>query len=134
MARLTVQSGLQKELMSSGIEVWVQRDRGQLSFLEARSELLVEIREGQSSCPEIVALKERMAQGRALELSERADGMMMFQSRVVVPSTSDLRRRIMHEAHTTPYSIHPGTAKMYQDLKRSFWWQRMKADIIGCVA
>ncbi|GJU18712.1 putative reverse transcriptase domain-containing protein [Tanacetum coccineum] len=35
----------------------------------------------------------------------------------------------MHESHKSKYSIHPGSTKMYQDLKRLYWWPNMKADI-----
>ncbi|GJS43030.1 putative reverse transcriptase domain-containing protein [Tanacetum coccineum] len=35
----------------------------------------------------------------------------------------------MHESHNSKYSIHPGSDKMYQDLKLLYWWPNMKADI-----
>jgi hypothetical protein len=38
----------------------------------------------------------------------------------------ELHCKIMDEAHYSRYSIHPGTNKMYQDLKKNFWWTRMK--------
>jgi hypothetical protein len=41
----------------------------------------------------------------------------------------ELCRKIMDEAHCSRYSIHPGTNKMYQDLKKNFWWTRMKREI-----
>ncbi|GJV15523.1 putative reverse transcriptase domain-containing protein [Tanacetum coccineum] len=41
----------------------------------------------------------------------------------------DLRTLIMHESHKSKYSIHPGFDKMYQDLKKLYWWPNMKADI-----
>jgi hypothetical protein len=37
---------------------------------------------------------------------------------------------ILKEAHETAYSIHPGSEKMYQDLKKKFWWYRMKREIV----
>nr|GEX10017.1 putative reverse transcriptase domain-containing protein [Tanacetum cinerariifolium] len=40
-----------------------------------------------------------------------------------------LRNLIMHESHKSKYSIHPGSNKMYQDLKSLYWWPNMKADI-----
>ncbi|GKD22850.1 putative reverse transcriptase domain-containing protein [Tanacetum coccineum] len=36
---------------------------------------------------------------------------------------------IMHESHKSRYSIHPGSDKMYQDLKKLYWWPNMKAKI-----
>nr|GEZ25496.1 retrotransposon protein, putative, Ty3-gypsy subclass [Tanacetum cinerariifolium] len=42
----------------------------------------------------------------------------------------NLRRdMIMHESYKSKYSIHPGSEKMYQDLKKLYWWPNMKADI-----
>ncbi|GKD84969.1 putative reverse transcriptase domain-containing protein [Tanacetum coccineum] len=40
----------------------------------------------------------------------------------------------MHESHKSKYSIHPGSEKMYQDVKRLFWWPNMKADIATYVS
>jgi hypothetical protein len=46
----------------------------------------------------------------------------------------ELRRKVMDEAHCSRYSIHPGTNKMYQDLNKSFWWTRMKRQIVKYVS
>nr|GEZ71063.1 reverse transcriptase domain-containing protein [Tanacetum cinerariifolium] len=42
----------------------------------------------------------------------------------------NLRNLIMHESHKSKYSIHPGSDKMYRDIKRLYWWPNIKA-IIG---
>jgi hypothetical protein len=52
----------------------------------------------------------------------------------VVPKDFELHRKIMDEAHCSRYSIHPGTNKMYQDLKKNFWWTRMKREIVKYVS
>jgi hypothetical protein len=52
----------------------------------------------------------------------------------VVPKDFELRRKIMDEAHRSRYSIHLGTNKMYQDLKKNFWWTRMKREIVKYVS
>ena len=52
----------------------------------------------------------------------------------MVPKRKELRELILREAHDTPYSIHPGATKMYQDLQRLFWWTRMKRQIAEYVA
>nr|GEY37655.1 putative reverse transcriptase domain-containing protein [Tanacetum cinerariifolium] len=44
------------------------------------------------------------------------------------------RDMIMHESHKSKYSIHPGSDKMYQDLKKIYWWPNMKADIATFVS
>jgi hypothetical protein len=40
----------------------------------------------------------------------------------------------MAEAHSSKLSIHPGSSKMYQDLKPYFWWTKMKKEITAYVA
>jgi hypothetical protein len=46
----------------------------------------------------------------------------------------ELHCKIMNEAHCSRYSIHSGTNKMYQDLKKNFWWMRMKREIAKYVS
>nr|GEZ81746.1 putative reverse transcriptase domain-containing protein [Tanacetum cinerariifolium] len=46
-----------------------------------------------------------------------------------IPCYGNLRTMIMHESHKSKYSIHPGSDKMYQDMKKLYWWPNMKADI-----
>ncbi|GJW25386.1 reverse transcriptase domain-containing protein [Tanacetum coccineum] len=48
---------------------------------------------------------------------------------VVLPCYGDLRTVIMHESHKSKYSVHPGSDKMYHDMKKLYWWTNMKADI-----
>ena len=56
-------------------------------------------------------------------------GILRVLARIWVPNVADLKNEIMREAHSSRYSIHPGSTKMYQDLKRNFWWPDMKRDI-----
>ena len=44
-----------------------------------------------------------------------------------------MREQLLIEAHETPYSVHPGTTKMYQDLKKGYWWPGMKKDVVRFV-
>src|SRR5579884_384716 len=65
---------------------------------------------------------------------EDNEGVLWFKDRIVVPKDFQLRKRILDEDHTSKYSIHPGSNKMYQDLKSQFWWTRMKREIAWYVA
>ncbi|GJS30439.1 putative reverse transcriptase domain-containing protein [Tanacetum coccineum] len=59
----------------------------------------------------------------------RADGTLCFNGRSWLPCYGDLRTVIMNESHKSKYSIHPGSNKMYQDMKKLYWWPNMKANI-----
>ncbi|GJT78247.1 putative reverse transcriptase domain-containing protein [Tanacetum coccineum] len=63
------------------------------------------------------------------KLKPRADGTLCLNGRSCFPCYSDLRTVIMHESHKSKYSIHPGSDKMYQDMRKLYWWPNMKADI-----
>nr|GEW23603.1 putative reverse transcriptase domain-containing protein [Tanacetum cinerariifolium] len=67
-------------------------------------------------------------------LEPRADGTLCLNSRSWLPCYDDLRFLIMHESHKSKYSIHPGSKKMYQDVKKLYRWPNMKADIATYVS
>nr|GFB75423.1 putative reverse transcriptase domain-containing protein [Tanacetum cinerariifolium] len=66
---------------------------------------------------------------REQKLEPRTDGTQCLNGRSWIPCYGDLRTVIMHESHKSKYSIHPGSDKMYQDMKKLYWWPNMKADI-----
>ncbi|GJZ89050.1 putative reverse transcriptase domain-containing protein [Tanacetum coccineum] len=68
------------------------------------------------------------------KLEPRADGTLCLNGRSWLPCYGDLRTVIMHESHKSKYSIHPGSDKMYQDMKKLYWWPNMKADIATYVS
>ncbi|GJS14191.1 putative reverse transcriptase domain-containing protein [Tanacetum coccineum] len=71
---------------------------------------------------------------REQKLEPRADGTLCLNDRSWLPCYGDLRTVIMHESHKSKYSIHPGSDKMYQDMKKLYWWPNMKADIATYVS
>ena len=89
--RSTVQERVCTELRMGKLEIWIQRERGQLSVLEVHSELMEEICGAQSSCLETQSLREQISRGRLTELSEREGRMLIFQYRMVVPAVHNLR-------------------------------------------
>ncbi|GKB70687.1 putative reverse transcriptase domain-containing protein, partial [Tanacetum coccineum] len=66
---------------------------------------------------------------RMEKLEPRVDGTLCFNGRSWLPRYGDLRTVIMHESHKLKYSIHPGSDKMYQDMKKLYWWLNMKANV-----
>jgi hypothetical protein len=79
-------------------------------------------------------LRQRMELGEAQCFRQDADRVLLFKDRLVVLKDFELHCKIMGEAHCSRYSIHPGTNKMYQDLKKNFWWTRRKREIAKYVS
>jgi hypothetical protein len=75
-------------------------------------------------------IKRRMLEGdpKVACFREDAQGMIWFKERLVVPKREALKKKILDEAHALRYSIHPGSTKMYHDLRQQFWWMRMKRE------
>nr|GEV64521.1 putative reverse transcriptase domain-containing protein [Tanacetum cinerariifolium] len=71
---------------------------------------------------------------RTEKLESRVDKTLCFNGRSWLPCYDDLRTVIMHESHKSKYSIHPGSDKMYQDLKKLYWWPNMKVNIATYVS
>ncbi|GKE38317.1 putative reverse transcriptase domain-containing protein, partial [Tanacetum coccineum] len=67
--------------------------------------------------------------GMIKDLEPRADGTLCLRNRSWIHYFGNLRELIMHESHKLKYSIHPGSVKMYQDLKKLYWWPNMKVEI-----
>jgi hypothetical protein len=60
--------------------------------------------------------------------------MLWYKKRLCVPKVKQIRELILCKAHDSAYSIHPGSTKMYHDLKSKYWWYRMKRVVAEYVA
>ncbi|GJY00066.1 putative reverse transcriptase domain-containing protein [Tanacetum coccineum] len=72
--------------------------------------------------------------GMIKNLESRANGTLCLRNRSWIPYFGNLRTLIMHESHKSKYSIHPRSDKMYQDLKKLYWWPNMKSEIATYVS
>ncbi|GJT00428.1 putative reverse transcriptase domain-containing protein [Tanacetum coccineum] len=72
--------------------------------------------------------------GMINKLEPRTDGILCLNNQSWIPCFGELRALIMYESHRSKYSIHPGSGKMYQDLKKLYWWPNMKAKIATYVS
>ncbi|XP_070045613.1 uncharacterized protein [Nicotiana tomentosiformis] len=73
--------------------------------------------EHQYDDPHLLVLKYTVQHGNAKEVTIGDGGALMMQGGLCVPIVDGLRELILQEAHNSCYSIHPGAAKMYQDLR-----------------
>jgi len=104
-----------------------------LGMLKLTSNILEEIKNGQKEDLELVDRVVFVNQGKGGDFRLGENGVLMFRDRVCVPDVLELKRRILEEGHRSSLSIHLGATKMYQDLKRLFWWPGMKKEIAGFV-
>ncbi|GJW59874.1 putative reverse transcriptase domain-containing protein [Tanacetum coccineum] len=72
--------------------------------------------------------------GMSNQLEPRADGTLCLNNQSWIPCFGDLRALIMNESHKSKYSIYPRSDKMYQDLRKLYWWPNMKAEIATYVS
>jgi hypothetical protein len=93
-----------------------------------------EICKGQVGDAKIQEIKDLITKGRVPEFTEDEQGTIWFKDRICVPKIDSLRETILKEAHDSDYSIHPGSTKMYQDLKQKYWWYGLKRDVAAHVA
>jgi hypothetical protein len=100
-----------------------------LGMLKVTNNVLGEIKEGQRTDPELVKQLELINQGRGVDFKVDEDGIMRINNRICVPDMPELKKGILEEGHKSKLSIHPGANKMYQDLKKIFWWPGMKKDV-----
>ena len=62
------------------------------------------------------------------------NGALKFQDRLCIPDIPEIKRQVLEEAHNTMFIMHPGGTKMYQDLKKTFWWPGTKKEITKFMA
>jgi hypothetical protein len=89
-----------------------------------------EIIAAQSIDTGVTHIKRRLTEGdpkvNCFHVDEK--GTLWFKDHMVVPENNGLRKKIFDEAHTSKYSIHLGSTKMYHDLKAQSWWTHMKCE------
>ena len=98
------------------------------------SDFKSQIAQAQSDEEEFLKTLALVKEGKLKGFAQGTDGLWRFEGRVCVPASGDLRRRILEEAHKSHFTIHPGVTKMYQDVKKMFWWHGLKKDITELVS
>jgi hypothetical protein len=94
--------------------------------MEVGSNLLQEIRKGQVEDEKIQEIRCNIKEEKSPDFSEDEEGVLWYKGRICVPNLKELKAKILHEAHESAYSIHPGGNKMYPDLKATYWLYGMK--------
>ncbi|KAL0539586.1 hypothetical protein IC582_023802 [Cucumis melo] len=133
-ALITRQAPLHRDLERAEIAVSVGAVTMQLAQLTVQPTLRQKVIDAQSNDPYLVEKRGLAEAGQTAEFSLSSDGGLLFERRLCVPSDSAVKTELLSEAHSSPFSMHPGSTKMYQDLKRVYWWRNMKREVAEFVS
>ena len=130
----TVYLPLLIELRSLGVQLQVDDIGTLLASFYVRPLLVDQIKEGQIQVSEMIKLRAEIEGGSKSKFQIRDDGVIVRGSRMCVPEIDELKRKIMEEAHSSAYAMHPGSTKMYHTLREHYWWKGMKKEIADFVS
>ncbi|KAK2374394.1 hypothetical protein QL285_075360 [Trifolium repens] len=120
--------GLYEKFRDLNLNVIYRKSGVRINRIEVSCELRPSIVQAQQ---DDVELQKRINHP---EFSVATDGAILYEGRLCVPQNDELKRLILEEAHKSGFSIHPGSTKMYHDLKENYWWPNMKAEIAEFVS
>ncbi|GKV45643.1 hypothetical protein SLEP1_g52705 [Rubroshorea leprosula] len=105
-----------------------------VSSLMVQPTLLSKIKEAQQKDSRLMEWMKDSGKSFKMGLYISDDGIIRLGDRICVPYDEGLRMELLQEAHKSNYTIHPGSTKMYHDLKETFWWKSMKKDVAKYVS
>ncbi|XP_022156880.1 uncharacterized protein LOC111023714 [Momordica charantia] len=119
------------ELDRSEVELAVEDVSAVLARLSVEPTLRQRVIAAQRGDPSLSKGFSMVGQG---DFSLLGDTALLYQGRLCVPRDFSLRKDLLTKAHSTPFSVHPGSTKMYRDLKKHYWWHNMKREIAQFVS
>ena len=134
LAKITSQPQLVGDIQKLGLEIHLPGDRSFLALLKVQPSLIQRIKSTQHEDPMLMKILNSLNEGKLGEFRIDDEGALRLSTRLCVPKIPELQQDILKEAHHSTFSVHPGATKMYQDLKRYYWWKRMKKDIAEFVS
>jgi hypothetical protein len=102
--------------------------------MEVEPTLEVEIQEGQLEDAKLKEIRQFIRDNKTNNFFEDSQGTLWLGRQICVLNQKHVKELILREAYDSSYSIHPGSTKMYKDLKTRYWWYGMKRDIAEYVA
>ncbi|KAA0037369.1 pol protein [Cucumis melo var. makuwa] len=133
-ALITKQTPLLKDFERAEIAVSVGEVTAQLAQLSVQPTLRQKIIAAQLNDPYLVEKRRMVETGQGEDFSISSDDGLMFEGRLCVPEDSAIKTELLTEAHSSPFTMHPGSTKMYQDLRSVYWWRGMKREVADFVS
>nr|GFC73257.1 hypothetical protein [Tanacetum cinerariifolium] len=114
----------------------LSRKSGMIAGIKVEEEIILDLKrlniELYKEDIEIWTIVKNLAKQTEFRLDE--DDVLWQGTRLCVPNDATLRETLLTEAHSSPFSVHPSSTKMYHDLKQHFWWSGMKRDVATFVS
>ena len=105
-----------------------------LSMITVKSDLMEQVGKAQDDDPFLREKKEELQSNLVENFTLDGKGYLRYKDKLCVPELEALRKEILEIHHRSKYTIHPGSTKMYHDLKRIYWWKGMKKSVGEYVA
>ncbi|KAL0539379.1 hypothetical protein IC582_023591 [Cucumis melo] len=83
--------------------------------------------------PYLVEKRCLVETGQGEDFSISSDDGLTFEGRLCVPEDSAVKTELLTEAHSSPFTMHHGSTKMYHDLRCVYWWRNMKREVADFV-
>nr|XP_009799451.1 PREDICTED: uncharacterized protein LOC104245529 [Nicotiana sylvestris] len=106
-----------QRLEDTGIRFSVGNSEVLLACAQAKSSLVERIKATQYKDERLCKYRDEALAGKSKDMTVESDGVLRMGERLCVADIDGLRHVILKEAHNTKYTIHPGSTKMYHDLK-----------------
>ena len=129
-----IQLPLMVELRELGVELRMHASGALFASFQLRLILVDCILEAKLEVPYLMSMRKKVEEGEQSDFSIRDVGALVIGSRLCVPTTEELKRKILEEAHSSTYAMHPGRTKMYRTLKEYYWWSGMKREVTEYVS
>ncbi|KAL4016339.1 hypothetical protein IC575_023987 [Cucumis melo] len=133
-ALITKQTPLLRDFERAEIAVSVGEVTAQLAQLAVQPTLRQKIIAAQLNDPYLAEKRRVVETEQGEDFSISSDDGLMFEGRLCVPEDSAVKTELLTEAHSSPFTMHPGSTKMYQDLRSVYWWRGMKRDVAEFVS
>nr|GEY09633.1 hypothetical protein [Tanacetum cinerariifolium] len=130
MACLKIQPEIIKDLEIMEVELVVYGSEGYIASLKIEPNLILQIKEAQKEDGKLWSVVQNMKKGKQEEFQVDEHGVIWYGNRLCAPDVSSLREAVLSEAHSSPFSIYPGSTKMYRDLKQNFCGLLQPLDIL----
>ncbi|KAA0063028.1 pol protein [Cucumis melo var. makuwa] len=132
-ARITEQAHLRRDFERDDIAVSVGELTSQLAQLSVQPTLRQKIIVAQLNDPYLVEKRHLAKAEQDEKFSMPPNDGLMLKRCLCIPANSAVKAKLLTEAHSSPFFMHPSSTKLYQDLKCVYWWRNMKRKVADFV-